>query len=88
MEHDALERAFLVGGMAGVAAAVLAAVMLVWWVRGQRRGRSTALAGAAFLVCAAVAGTSAGWLAYERHEKCDRTVVRTLCESPVDWLRR
>lgn len=82
-----LERAFVLGGIAGVAAIVLAAVMLVWWVRGRRRGRPVALVGLAFLLAAAVAGTSTGWLAYERHQKCGQTVARTLCESPIDWLR-
>ena len=88
MEHDALARAFLIGGLAAMAAAGSAAVMLVWWVRGRRRGRPVVLAGVGFVVCAAIAGTSASWLAQQRHEKCGPTVARTLCESPVDWLRQ
>jgi hypothetical protein len=64
----------------------MAALMLVWWYRGRRRGQPVVVAAAAFFVCVAVAGASAGWLVYERHEKCGPTVARALCQSPVDWL--
>jgi hypothetical protein len=87
MEHDTLQGAFVVGGVAAIAATALAVVMLVSWARGRRCGRPVAMAGLAFLVSAALAVTSAGWLTYQRHEKCGRTVARTLCESPIDWIR-
>jgi hypothetical protein len=87
MEHDNLQRAFVIGGLAAVAAVVLAVIMLALWVRGRRTGHALPAIGIAFALSAAIAGVSAGWLAYERHEKCDRTVARKLCESPVDWLR-
>jgi hypothetical protein len=64
-----------------------AVVMLVWWLRGRRQGRPVTAAFLAFLISVGVAGLSTAWLAYERHDKCDRTVARTLCESPIDWLR-
>lgn len=87
MEHDSLEYAFVLGGIATVLAVVLAARMFVLWRRGRRSGRSVATIGVALAFSVLMAGTSTGWLAYQRHEKCDRTVARKLCESPVDWLR-
>jgi nitrate reductase gamma subunit len=39
MEHDLLQRAFLVGGAAAGLAVLVAAVMLVWWLNGRRRGQ-------------------------------------------------
>jgi hypothetical protein len=81
-----LRRAFLIGGFAAGAAVVMAAVMLVWWRKGRSHGQPIVAAAVAFFACVAVAGASAGWLAYQRHEKCGRTVARTLCRPPVDWL--
>ena len=83
MEHDTLQGAFVVA----TAASVLTVVTLIWWVRGRRHARSVTQAGVALLISVGIAVLSTGWLAYERHEKCDRTVARTLCESPIDWLR-
>lgn len=82
-----LQRAFLVGGAAAGLAVVVAAVMLVWWLNGRRRGQPAVVAAVALFACVAVAGASAGWLVYQRHEKCGPTVARKLCESPVDFLR-
>jgi hypothetical protein len=87
MEHDNLVRVFVLGGLAAVAAVVLAVFMLALWIRRHRTGRPAAAVGIAFVVSIGIAGLSGGWLAYERHQKCDRTVARTLCESPADWLR-
>lgn len=87
MEHENLIRAFVLGGLAAVAAVVLVVVMLVLWIRRRRTGCPVAAIGVAFALSVAIVSLSGGWLAYERHEKCDRTVARKLCESPVDWLR-
>lgn len=87
VEHDSLQHAFVLGGIATVLAAVLAASMFMLWRRGRRAGRSVAAIGVALSFSVLTAGASTGWLAYQRHEKCDRTVARKLCESPVDWLR-
>lgn len=87
MEHDNLVRAFVLGGLAVTAAVVLAVVMLALWIRRRRTGSPAAALGVAFVVSIAIAGLSGGWLAYERHEKCDSSVARNLCDSPADWLR-
>jgi drug/metabolite transporter (DMT)-like permease len=83
MEHDTLEAAFFVA----VGASAVCVVMLIPWVRGRRQGHSAPWTGVALLISVGIAALSTGWLAYERHEKCDRTVARTLCGSPIDWLR-
>jgi hypothetical protein len=88
VEHQTLEATFVIGALAGVVASVLALVMLVRWLRGRRNGRPALWAGRAFLCAVGIAGMSTAWLVYERHEKCDRTVSRTLCESPIEWLQR
>jgi uncharacterized membrane protein YidH (DUF202 family) len=88
MEHDTLQGAFVVGGVAAGVAIVLAAAMLVCMVRGRRSGRPvTSATWFVFLVAVSLAGLSTGYLVYERTQKCDRTVARTLCESPSEWLR-
>lgn len=88
MEHDTLQRTFVVGAIAAVVAAVLAVVMLVRWLRGRRDGRPVTLATwLVFLGAVSVAGLSTAWLVYERAEKCGPTVARTLCEPPTEWLR-
>jgi MFS family permease len=87
MEHDNLVRAFVLSGLAAGAAVVLAGFLFTLWIRRRRTGRPVATVGIALVVSVAIAGLSGGWLAYERHEKCDRTVARKLCDSPVDWLR-
>jgi hypothetical protein len=87
MEHDNLVRIFVLGGLAAVAAVALAVVMLALWIRRRRSGRPAVAFGVALGLSVAVAGLSGSWLAYQRHEKCDQTVARKLCESPVDWLR-
>jgi hypothetical protein len=83
MEHDTLQAAFFVAA----AASAVAIVMLIPWVRSRRQGGSAPWTGVALLISVGIAALSTGWLAHERHEKCDRTVARTLCESPIDWLR-
>ena len=83
MEHDNLQRVFVLGGVG----AVVALAMLVLWVRGLRHGRSVAWARLAFAISFGLSSLSAGWLAYQRHEKCNRNVARTLCDSPIDLLR-
>jgi len=88
MEHQTLEWTFVIGAVAAVVASVLALVMLVRWLRGRRQGRPNMWACRVFLCAIGIAGMSTAWLVYERHEKCDRTVSRTLCESPTEWLRR
>ncbi len=87
MERDSLQHTFVIGGIATVRGVVLAAVTFVLWRRGRRAGRAVAAIGVAVTISVLIAGSSVGWLAYQRHEKCDRTVARKLCESPVDWLR-
>jgi hypothetical protein len=68
---------------------VVAVAMVVRGVRGRRGGRPVAPATwMMFLGAVSVAGLSTGWLVHERIDKCDRTVARTLCESPLEWLRR
>ena len=87
MEHDRLQLAFVLGGIATVLAVVMAAGMSVLWRRSRRAGRSVAAIGVALACSVLMAAASTGWLAYQRHQKCDRTVARKLCGSPVDWLR-
>ena len=87
VEHDSLQDAFVLGGIATILAVALAVSMVVLWRRGRRAGRSVSAIGVALAFSVLIAGASTGWLAYQRHEKCDRTVARKLCESPVDWLR-
>ncbi len=87
MEHDNLVRAFVLGGLAAGAAVVLGVAMLAVWIRRRRTGRPAVAIGVAFVVSIAIAGVSGGWLANQRHDKCDQTVARKLCESPVDWPR-
>lgn len=76
----------MIGGVASVLAMGLAAVMLAFWLRERRAGRPVAAVGIALAFSVVIATASGSWLAYQRHEKCDRTVARKLCESPVDWF--
>ena len=87
VEHDSLQQAFVLGGIATALAVILATSMFVLWRRGRRATRSVGASGVALALSVLTAGATTGWLAYQRHEKCDRTVARKLCESPVDWLR-
>jgi hypothetical protein len=84
--HDGLSWTYVVASVAAVTASALAVVTLVLWVRARRQGRSAASARVALLISATVIGLSAGWLIYQRHQKCKPTVSRTLCESPIDWF--
>ena len=88
MERQILEWTFVAGAIAAAVASVLAVVMLVRWLRGRRNGRPDMWACRAFLCAAGIAALSTAWLVYERHEKCGPTVARTLCESPIELLRR
>jgi len=83
VEHDALQGTFLIGALA----VVLAVVLFVWWFRCRKLGRQVRVVRLALLICLGVAGVSTAWLVYERHEKCGTGVSRTLCDSPIDWLR-
>jgi hypothetical protein len=75
--------------IAAAVAGVVAIVLLVHCVRPRRDGRRALSATwLVFLGAVSVAGLSTAWLVHERADKCDRTVARTLCESPRDWLRR
>jgi ABC-type Fe3+ transport system permease subunit len=85
--RDSLYWTYVIASLAAVTASVLAVVMLILWVRARRQGRSVASAAVTFLVSVGIVGLSAGWLTYQRHDKCKPTVSRTLCEPPLDWLR-
>jgi uncharacterized membrane protein YidH (DUF202 family) len=88
MEHETLQGSFALALIAVGVAAVLVAVMLARIRRGRRDGRPVASATwLAFLVAMSIAGVSTGYLVYERSQKCDQSVSRTLCESPSEWLR-
>jgi uncharacterized membrane protein YidH (DUF202 family) len=88
MEHETLQGSFALALIAVGVATVLAVVMLVRIRRGRRGGQPVASATwLAFLVAMSIAGVSTGYFVYERSQKCDRTVSRTLCESPREWLR-
>lgn len=87
MEHDSLQHAFVLVGIAMGLAMVLGVGLFLLRRRRRQARRSVAAIGVALAVSVFTAGASMGWLAYQRHEKCDQTVARKLCESPVDWLR-
>jgi uncharacterized membrane protein len=86
VEHDTLVRAFVGGTIAVVVASAVAVVILVRWMRSRRDARPVTWL--VLLGAITVAVVSMTYLVAERAEKCDRTVNRTLCDSPAEWYRR
>ena len=84
--RDSLYWTYVIASIAVVAASLLAAVMLFLCVRARRQGNPVAALGVTLVVSLVIIGLGAGWLAYQRHEKCKPTVSRTLCEPPLEWL--